>query len=53
MSSLIYSLSREIEMTAIDAEVEAECYQEDWYEIDIELKEKVVDMLEENFFEQF
>lgn len=38
MSSLIYSLSREIEMTAIDAEVEAECYQEqfNFYEIAID-----------------
>jgi hypothetical protein len=41
MSSPIYSLSREIEMTAVDAEVEAECYQEqfDKYEISVEFEE--------------
>jgi hypothetical protein len=53
MSSILSSLSHEIESTYIDAEIEAECYQENWYEVDTDLKEKVIDMIVENSLEQF
>jgi hypothetical protein len=39
VSSILASLSHEIESTYIDAEIEAECYQEQYgkYEIDFDL----------------
>ena len=41
MNTILYSLSRELEMTAIDAELEAECYKEEFdkYEIDFALED--------------